>query len=146
MTYFMRDRESKQRRAVRGRQTSEPLDAIHVDRRQRPLVDPCVYQGVSELQLPMLRRRSRQADEPDGEFCSAERCVARRGRAVSSTRQPRDIDAGGGQDPGRRTQSNRLIRRRHHPVVVHAHGKAGKSDVVFLSNGRSALGRGLGDT
>ena len=42
------------------------------------------------------------------------------GRVVAAW-QPGDIDAGGGQDPGRRTQSNRLFRRRHHPGVVHAH-------------------------
>jgi len=52
---------------------------------------------------------------------------------------PGRVDAGGGQDPGRRTQSNRLIRRRHRPGVVHAH-------LDILRKRRSVLPGGLHDT
>jgi hypothetical protein len=84
MTQFMRDRESKQRRAVRARLAGEPLHAIDVDRRQAPLVRTRVYQGVSELKLPVRRRRRRQPNEPDGELRRVERPVAKGHGLVSA--------------------------------------------------------------
>jgi len=56
MTYFVSHRESQERRAIRARQTSEPFHPIGIDRRQFAFPDACVYQGVSELELPMRGR------------------------------------------------------------------------------------------
>ena len=68
MTYFVSDREPEKRRAIRARQASEPLDPIDVDRRQFAFPDACVYQGVSEPELPMRGRCRGQANEPDGQL------------------------------------------------------------------------------
>ena len=76
------------------------------------------------------------------EFRGRERDIALRWMPacrVVAALEPGDVDAGGGQDPGRRTQSNRLIRRRHHPGVVHAH-------LNLLSRRRSVLPGGVYDT
>ena len=146
VTYFMRDGKAEHHRRVGARLPGQPFHAIHENRRQLSLVRAGVYQGVSELKLSLGGRSCRQPDQSNGEFPSLERGVAgpafaalrlRRGRL--STPQPCNVDAGGGQDPGRCTQSNRLIRRRHHPGVVHAH-------LNMLRKRRSVAAGGLYDT
>jgi len=147
--HFVRHREAEQHRRVGASLRGQPLHAIDEHRRQPALVNRRVHQGVPELQLTARRRRSRQAHEPNGQLRGPGRRVARgrmrRGRVVAAP-QPRDIDAGGGQDPGRRTQSNRLIRRRHHPGVVHAHLQARVRDDRFPGRLWRAVGGRLNGT
>jgi len=120
MTNFVRHGKAEHRRAVGACLCRQPFDTVHEDRRQLSLAGARVYQGVSELKLPRSRRRARKPDKSNGEFRRLERRATGR-RGVHTAVHPGDVDAGGGQDPGRCTQSNRLIRRRHHPGVVHAH-------------------------
>jgi len=121
---LVRHGEAEQNHRVGACLRGQPLDPIDVHRCQPALAPTGVHQGVPELQLSARRRRSCQAYEANRQFRRPERYIApagmRRGRVVAA-RPPEDLDAGGGQDPGRRTQSNRLTRRRHHPCVVDAH-------------------------
>ena len=124
MTYFMRDRESGYHRGIGAGLRREPVHAVDVHRRELPLGDPGIDKGITELKLSTSRRDTRQADQAKGQLRGFQRDFAhlRIGWGCTlSAHQPCHVDAGGGQDPGRRTQSNRLIRRRHHPTVVHAH-------------------------
>lgn len=139
MPYLVRDREAKQGRAVRALVPRQPLHTVDEDRCQLALVRLRVYQGVSELEVSLRRWGGRKPREPHGKVCGAQRRVADRCHRLIAAGQPCHIDAGGGQDPGRRTQSNRLIRRRHHSEVVHAHGQARTGNVRFLRNCRSVL-------
>jgi hypothetical protein len=123
MPDLVRGREADHHRGVGARLRGHRVHAIDIHRRQTARANTRIHQGVPELQLA-VRRRARQAHEADRELCGPGRRLAcdrmSPGRVVAA-RQPGDVDAGGGQDPGRRTQSNRLFRRRHHPGVVHAH-------------------------
>ena len=133
---LVRHREAEQHRGIGTGLRGQPLHPVDIHRRQAALANAGIHQGVPEPQLAARRRRSRLAHEADREHPTAGRRVARScmgcGRVVAAG-QPGDIDAGGGQDPGRRTQSNRLFRRRHHPGVVHAHLEARGRDAVFES-------------
>ena len=144
MTYFVREREAEHRRRVGACLPREPFHAIHEDRRQLSLVRAGVYQGVSELKLSAGGGSPRQPHESNREFLRLERRVTGGAPAACpegrrGAGRPCRVDAGGGQDPGRCTQSNRLIRRRHHPGVVHAHPN-------MLRKRRSVAAGGLYDT
>jgi len=124
MTYLMRGRESGDYRRIGAGLRREPVHAVDVHCRELPLGDPRIDKGITELKLSTGRRDTRQADQAKGQLRGSQRALAhlRIGwGCILSAHQPGHVDAGGGHDPGRRTQSNRLIRRRHHPTVVHAH-------------------------
>ena len=158
MTYFMRDRESAYHRRIGAGLRREPVHTVDVHRRELPLGDPGIDKGITELKLSTSRRDTRQADQAKGQLRGSQRDFAhpRIGcRCILSAQQPCHVDAGGGQDPGRRTQSNRLIRRRHHPMVVHAHLEArpafalrrGKpTRLSLLRNLRAVIRRSKSDT
>ena len=136
MADLVRGREAEHHRGVGVRLRGYPVHAIDVHRRQAARADTRVHERVPELQLA-ARRRARQTHEADRELRGPGRRLARDrmgpGRVVAAC-QPGDVDAGGGQDPGRCTQSNRLFRRRHHPGVVHAHLEARGRDALFRHN------------
>ena len=138
MTYLMRDRESGYHHRIGAGLRREPVHAVDVHRRERPRGDPGIDKGITELKLSTSRRDTWQADQAKGQLRESQRAFAhlRIGwGGTLSAHQPCHVDAGGGQDPGRRTQSNRLIRRRHHPMVVHAHPDARPAFALELRRG-----------
>ena len=139
MTYFVRDRKSKQRRGIGSGLFCQPLHAIDEHGRQLALAGLSVDEGVSELKQPVCARLCRKSREADRHLGWGQWRFASSGRAARPAEHPGSIDAGGSQDPGRRTQSNRLICRRHHRHVVHTRRQLG-------SNLRSAFRSGVYDT
>jgi hypothetical protein len=139
MTYFVRDRKSKQRRRIGSGLSCQPLHAIDEHRRQFAFAGLRVDQGVSELKQPVPARLTGQSCEADRHLGCGQWRFASSGRAARPAEHPGSIDAGGSQDPGRRTQSDRLIYRRHHRHVVHTRRQLGRT----LG---SAFRRGVYDT
>jgi hypothetical protein len=124
MPYFMGDRETCKGGGVGARIAGEPAHAVHKYRRKRPCANGCIDQRVSKLQLTPRRRDAWQLHEPHRQLTRRERRVARHLTAIRSgvsACEPGRADAGSGQDCGRRTQSDHLIRWRHDPCVVNAH-------------------------
>ena len=139
MPYFVRHREAKQRRRIGPGLVRQPLHPVDEHRCERAFAGLGVDERISELQHPVRVRLRRQPRKADRDRRAHQRRLTSRGGCVRPAQLPGSIDAGGGQDPGRGTQSNRLIRRRHLRHVVDAHCQLG-------SNLRSAFGRGLYDT
>ena len=142
MPDFVRGGKPEHRRCIRAGLCRQPMHAVHVDCCKLSFADRRIDERVAQLKLPAGRRDSGQADEPHRELRAAKRRVTRfwiHPGFINSAEQPGHVDAGGGQDPGRRTQSNRLIRRRHDSVVVHAHLDARPRNDDFLSNIRSVI-------
>ena len=153
MPDFVRDGESEEYRRVRAGLCRQPMHAIDVNGRELPFAGGCIHERVSELKPATRGGRPGQADQSNRQFrpdnrrfarprtaLPAEARARRRGlRRIVSAVQPHHVDTGGGQDPGRRTQSNRLIRRRHRPGVVHAHRDARPRSLEFTSNIRSVI-------
>ena len=138
MPDFVRGGKPEHGRCIRAGLRRQPMHAVHVDRRKLSFADRGVDERVAQLQLPVSRRDSGQADEAHRQLRAAKRRVTRFGihhGFINSAEKPRHVDAGGGQDPGRRTQSNRLIRRRHDSVVVHAHLDARPRHFTLLRAG-----------
>jgi hypothetical protein len=134
MPYLVRDRESQHVRGVRPCLPSQPLDPINEHRRQRALARLGVDQGVSKLKRPVRSRFRRESHEPHGHLERCQRRVTTRG-PPGRAEHPGRIDAGGSQNPGRRTQSDRLVRRRHHRHVVHTHGQLARNLRVTIRRG-----------
>ena len=64
MSYFVRDRETDQRRHLDAGFIREPGNAIGVNRGERPCAGRRVNQRVTELQLAMDRRGPWKLHEP----------------------------------------------------------------------------------
>lgn len=139
MPYLVRDRQSKHRRRIGPSRPREPLHAIDEYGRQPAFAGLRVDQGVAELKQPVCVRGGWQSCQPDRHFAARQRPFASVCGGARPADDPGSIDAGDGQDPSRRTQSSRLIRRRHHRHVVDTHRQLG-------SNLRSVFGSGVHDT
>jgi len=139
MPYFVRDGESKHRGGIGPGLIGQPLHPIDEHRCERAGARLGVDEGVSELKHPVSIRLRRQARKADRDLRARQWRLTACGRCVRRAHHPGSLDTGSGQDPGRRTQSNRLIRCRHLRHVVDAHPQLG-------SNLRSAFARGLYDT
>ena len=124
MPYFMRHGETDERRRVGIRLLCKPPDTIREHGRKFPFADRRVNERVPELQVAVDRWPRRQLHEPHGQLRCAELCVAPHlivGRSRITAGEPACINAGGGQDRGRNTLSDHLVRRGHDSRVVQAH-------------------------
>jgi hypothetical protein len=131
MADLVRHCQPCQRRAVGAGFAGEPLHAIDVHRRQLAVVLARVDQRVSKLQLSASGQRCRQSNEAHCQLGRRERLFAGSACIRIPARHPFDVDAGGGQHAGCRTQSSPLALRRHFRGVIESHPHQGASPAVF---------------
>ena len=120
VTYFVCDRQPEERRTIRIRLASQPLDAIHEHCRELSGTRVRVDERVTELEPSARENGRRQTHEANRQLPLAERRFAL-GRRPIAARHPDNLDAGGGQHAGCRPQRRRVGNRRHDPRVIDSH-------------------------